>query len=48
MWWYILAGVLFILVIVVTYRVGFIKGYRVGALKVLGEWKEVMKTEEDK
>lgn len=31
----------------VSYRWGFIKGYKAGATRVLNEWKDVMKNEED-
>lgn len=31
----------------INYRIGFIRGYRTGALKILAEWKEFNKSLED-
>ena len=42
-----LALVFSVIIGVVSYRIGFIKGYRSGALKVLNEWKKVINEEDE-
>lgn len=44
---YIITIVVAIILIAVSWRIGFIKGYRKGASFVLTEWKEVNRAGED-
>lgn len=44
--WFILTGTILFLLFA-TYRVGFIKGYKAGARRVVSEWKKTLEEDED-